>query len=174
MLTTHDSIGIVWSMKKRPQTALDDGSTPESVAAVLTVRLGNTLNLEVDEFFRPWGLTALQFNILRILYVRDPERKGVSRGALQALLIHRVPDVTRLLDRLVAAGLIARHRPKDDQRTSLATLTNEGWDLVEKTHRSLLEMNRAQFGHLNKTELKQFIGLLRKALDRTSKKTATE
>jgi DNA-binding MarR family transcriptional regulator len=162
------------NMKKRPQTALDKGSTPESDATVLAVRLGNILNLEVDEFFRPWGITALQFNILRILYVRDPERKGISRGALQALLIHRVPDVTRLLDRLVAAGLIARHRPEDDQRTSLATLTDNGWDLVEKTHRSLLEMNRAQFGHFNKTELKQFIGLLRKALDRTSKKTAAE
>jgi DNA-binding MarR family transcriptional regulator len=155
-------------MKKRRQTALDDGSTPQSDAAVLSVRLGNTLNIEVDDFFQRWGITALQFNVLRILYLRDPERKGISRGAMEALLIHRVPDVTRLLDRLEAAGLIARHRPKDNQRTVLATLTDKGWDLVEQTHAPLLQLNRAQFPHLSKAELSQFIALLRKALNRPS------
>ena len=153
-------------MKKRPQTALDDGSTAQSDAAVLTVRLGEKLNAEVDEFFRAFGITVLQFNVLRILYVRDPERKGISRGALEALLIRRVPDVTRLLDRLEAAGLIARHRPKDDQRTVLATLTDKGWDLVEQSHAPLLQVNREQFPHFSKAELGQFIALLRKALNR--------
>jgi DNA-binding MarR family transcriptional regulator len=162
------------AMKKRPQTALDDGATPESDAAVLAVRLGNILNIEVDDFFRPWGITALQFNVLRILYVRDPERKGISRGALQALLMHRVPDVTRLLDRLETAGLITRHRPKDNQRTVLTTLTDKGWDLVEKSHRPLLKTNRSQFAHFSKAEIKQFIDLLRKALNRPSQTTAAE
>ena len=162
------------AMKKRPQTALDDGSTPESDAAVLAVRLGDTVIMEVDDIFRPWGITALQFNVLRILYVRDPERKGISRGALAALLIHRVPDVTRLLDRLEAAGLVARHRPKDNQRTVLATLTDKGWDLVEKSHRPLLKTNRGQFAHFSKTEIKHFVDLLRKALNRPSQTTAVE
>jgi len=161
-------------MKKRPQTALDDGSTPQSDAAVLTVRLGDTLNTEIDEFFRAWGITARQFNVLRILYVRDPERKGISRGAIEARLMRRMPDVTRLLDRLEAAGLIARHRPKDDQRTVLATLTDKGCDLVEQTHVPLLKVNREQFPHFSKAELSQFIALLHKALDRTSQNIAAE
>jgi DNA-binding MarR family transcriptional regulator len=161
-------------MMKRPQTARDDGSTPQSDAAVLTVRLGNILNIEVDDFFRPAGITALQFNVLRILYVRDPERNGISRGALEALLIRRVPDVTRLLDRLETAGLIARHRPKDDQRTVLATLTDKGWDLIEQTHAPLLQLNREQFPHFSKAELNEFIALLRKALNRPSQSAAAE
>jgi DNA-binding MarR family transcriptional regulator len=159
-------------MKPRPQTALDDGFTPESDAAVLTVRLSNTLNIDVDDFFRAWGITALQFSVLRILYVRDPERKGLSRGTIEARLLHRVPDVTRLLDRLAAAGLIARHRPKDNQRTVLATLTDKGWDLVERSHQPLLAMNRMQFAHFSKAELKTYIALLQKALKRPSQSTA--
>ncbi len=159
-------------MKQRPRKALDDGSTPESDAAVLTVRLGEKLNAEVDEFFRPYGLTALQFNVLRILYVRDADRTGISRGSLEALLIRRVPDVTRLLDRLEAAGLIERYRPKDDQRTVLARLTDKGFDLVEQTHAPLLAINRSQFPHFSNAELDAFIALLRKALNRPSEPAA--
>ena len=155
-------------MKRRPQTALDDGSTPESDAAVLTARLGATLTMEIDAFFRKWGVTVHQFNVLRILYVRDPERKGLSRGYIEARLLQRMPDVTRLLDRLETAGLIARHRPKDNKRTVLATLTDRGWDLVEKTHLPLLTLNRAQFAKFGKAEIKTFIDLLQKALYRSS------
>jgi DNA-binding MarR family transcriptional regulator len=161
-------------MKKRRQTALDDGSTPQSDAAVLAVRLGDKSNTEVDAFFAAWGITALQFSVLRILYVRDPERKGISRGAIEARLLKRMPDVTRLLDRLQSAGLIARHRPKEDQRTVLTTLTDKGWDLVEKSHQPLLQLNRAQFAHLSKAELGQLIALLRKALDRPAETVAAE
>jgi DNA-binding MarR family transcriptional regulator len=153
-------------MKRRQRTALDDGSTSESDAAVLTVRLGGMLNLEVDEFFRPWGITVLQFNVLRILYVRDEERRGISRGALESLLIRRVPDVTRLLDRLEAAGLIERYRPKESQRTVLARLTDKGFDLVEQSHTPLLALNRAQFAHMSRAEVQQLVALLHKALQR--------
>ncbi len=160
-------------MKKRSQTALDGGSTPESDAAVLTARLGAVLSMEVDEFFRGWGITLHQFNVLRILYVRDPERKGLSRGAIEARLLQRMPDVTRLLDRLAAAGLIERHRPKDNQRTVLATLTDKGWDLVEQSHQPLLKLNRAQFAQFSRSELKTYIALLQKAHKRPSE-TATD
>lgn len=78
----------------------------------------------------------------------------------------RMPDVTRLLDRVAAAGLITRHRPADDQRTVLATLTDKGWNLVEKSHETLLELNRSQFAHMSRTQVLELITLLRKALDR--------
>jgi DNA-binding MarR family transcriptional regulator len=155
-------------VKRRPQTALDDGSTPESDAVVLTARLGDRLSMEAELMFRGYGITLLQFNVLRILYVRDPDRKGISRGALESRLVRRVPDVTRLLDRLEAAGLIERNRPDGDQRTVLATLTDKGWKLVEETHAPLLALNRAQLGHLTRDELRRFITLLRKASERPS------
>jgi DNA-binding MarR family transcriptional regulator len=153
-------------MKQRLRTALDDGSTPESDAAVLSVRLGQRLNQEVDDFFAAHGITVRQFNVLRILYVRDADRSGISRGAIEQRLIQRGPDVTRLLDRLAAAGLIERYRPKDNQRTVLARLTDKGFDLVEQTHAPLLALNRRQFAHMSKAEVQQLIVLLRKAFER--------
>ena len=133
----------------------------------MSVRLGD-LFLVRSTPSSATGITLHQFNVLRILYVRDPERKGISRGAIEKLLVHRVPDVTRLLDRLESTELITRHRPADDQRTVLATLTDKGWDLVEKTHQPLLKLNRGQFPHFSKAELGHFIALLKKALSRPS------
>ena len=153
---------------KRRQTALDDGSTPQSDVAVLIMGLAAMLGDEVDAFLREWGLTYRLFNVLRILYVRDPERKGLSRGFIEQRLMHRMPDVTRLIDRLEAAGLVSRHRPEEDQRTVLTTLTDKGWDLVEQSHAPLLKLNRSQFPNFSKAELTQFIALLRKAMRRPS------
>jgi DNA-binding MarR family transcriptional regulator len=158
--------GMKTEAKRLRQTALDDGSTPQSDAVVLSVRLGALLATELDEFFHEWRITHRLFNVLRILYVRDPERKGLSRGFIEQRLIHRMPDVTRLIDRLEAAGLVARHRPKDDQRTVLTTLTDKGWDLVEQSHAPLLKLNRSQLPHFSKAELTQFIALVQKALHR--------
>lgn len=161
-------------MQPRLRKALNDGSDPESEAAVLTVRLGERLTAEVDDFFRPSGLTALQFNVLRILYVRDAERRGISRGTIGSLLMRRVPDVTRLLDRLEAAGLIERYRPKGNQRTVLARLTDKGFDLVEDTHAPLLALNRRQFAHVSREDVQRIIALMKKALARPAAAEAAE
>jgi DNA-binding MarR family transcriptional regulator len=159
-------------MKRDWRKALDDGSNPESDACVMAARLGITINMEVEEFFQDWGVTVLQFNVLRILYVRDAERQGISRGNIEARLIHRVPDVTRLLDRLEAAELIERYRPAGNQRTVLARLTDKGIELVEKSHRPLLALNRQQLSHFTRAELDQFITLLKKALERPALRPA--
>ena len=41
-------------------------------------------------------------------------------------MIHRAPDVTRMLDRLVRQHLVARVRNPDDRRESIATITKAG------------------------------------------------
>jgi len=53
-----------------------------------------------------WGLTAQQYNVIRILYFAEPE--GVRLADIWERLPQRVPDVTRLVDRLEAAGLARR------------------------------------------------------------------
>ncbi len=56
----------------------------------------------------------------------------------------------------------------------LATLTDKGWELVEKSHRPLLARNRAQFAHMSRSEVAQLIALVRKALDRPALPAAAE
>jgi DNA-binding MarR family transcriptional regulator len=58
------------------------------------------------EAFKPFNLTITQYNVLRIL--RGAGIDGLCRNEVGERLVTKVPDVTRLLDRMEAAGLIVR------------------------------------------------------------------
>ena len=47
-------------------------------------------------------------------------------------MIHTAPDVTRLIDRLVKAGLAMRGKSDDDGRLSLTFITDKGLKLLTK------------------------------------------
>src|SRR5882724_5029218 len=51
-------------------------------------------------------LTASQYNVLRIL--RGSHPKSLTAGEVGERTIARDPDITRLVDRLVARGLVKR------------------------------------------------------------------
>ncbi len=58
------------------------------------------------EALKPFNLTITQYNVLRIL--RGAGDEGLCRNEVGERLVTQVPDVTRLLDRMEAAGLIVR------------------------------------------------------------------
>src|SRR5436853_5161547 len=59
-----------------------------------------------DELFGRHGLTAQQYNVLRLLRGEHPET--LPTLALAARLVSRAPDITRMLDKLEQRGLITR------------------------------------------------------------------
>src|SRR5580700_5180214 len=65
-----------------------------------------------DELFTRHGLTAQQYNALRLLHARHPEL--LPTLAIASRLISRAPDITRLLDRLEDRDLIVRDRPSEN------------------------------------------------------------
>ncbi len=71
-----------------------------------------------------FGVTPAQYNVLRILRGRHPERATCSY--IGERLLDRTPDVTRLLDRLGAAGLVQRCRADYDGRVVEVWITEEG------------------------------------------------
>jgi DNA-binding MarR family transcriptional regulator len=85
------------------------------------------------------GITGDQYNVLRILRGVHPD--GHPRGEIARRMIHPSPDVTRMLDRLVRQGVVARSRNPDDRRESIATITRAGLSLLERVDP---ELHRAQ------------------------------
>src|SRR6478752_3097682 len=76
------------------------------------------------------GITADQYNVLRILRGVHPD--GHPRNEVARRMIHRAPDVTRMLDRLVRQGLVRRRRNSADRRESVATITGAGLALLAR------------------------------------------
>lgn len=70
------------------------------------------------------GLTATQYNVLRIL--RGAGAAGLSCGDVAGRMITRDPDLTRLLDRLEGRGLVTRARDGEDRRVVVTRITGEG------------------------------------------------
>jgi DNA-binding MarR family transcriptional regulator len=103
------------------------------------------------------GLTTDQFNVLRIL--RGVHPGGHPRGEVARRMIHRAPDVTRMLDRLERQGLIARCRDSDDRRMSVATITREGLALLDRLDPELQVLQAEITAPLGEAELRQLARL---------------
>src|SRR5438552_13421637 len=103
------------------------------------------------------GITADQYNVLRILRGASPG--GHPRNEVARRMIHRSPDVTRMLDRLVRRGLVARLRNADDRRESVATITKAGLALLHRIDPEVLAVQKAITAGLTEPKLRQLARL---------------
>ena len=109
------------------------------------------------ELLKPWGITGTQYNALRIL--RGAGEDGLCRNEIRDRLIARVPDATRLLDRLEEMKLVTRVRG-EDRRFVQTRITRAGLDLLEELHDEVTALNKSHLGHLGPQKLKLLIELL--------------
>jgi DNA-binding MarR family transcriptional regulator len=78
---------------------------------------------------KPSGLTPPQFNVLRILRGAHPE--ALSSSKICERMVTYDPDLTRLLDRLEAAGYVQKSRDTQDRRVMKVNITKTGLSVVE-------------------------------------------
>jgi DNA-binding MarR family transcriptional regulator len=116
----------------------------QRTAAVLEHALETTL--------KPSGITATQYNVLRIL--RGAGDAGLCRSEIGERMVRRVPDVTRLLDRLEETGLIARARGGDDRRYVTTRITPTGLAALESLDEVIAAFLQAHLGHVEPAQLR--------------------
>lgn len=90
----------------------------------------------------PFGVTPGQYAVLKVLWEQD----GQSGAAIGERLQLDSASMTGLLDRLAAAGLIARQPHPADRRINLVMLTEQGRALHAPLDREMDAMNAAFFG----------------------------
>jgi DNA-binding MarR family transcriptional regulator len=110
----------------------------ESEALVGILRTAAVLDHAVNEALKPLGITGTQHNVLRIL--RGAGAGGLCGREVGERLIARVPDVSRLLDRMVETGLVARERDAGDRRHVTARITPAGLDLLARVDPVIAEV----------------------------------
>ena len=84
----------------------------------------------MNEVLRPCGITALQYNVLRILRGAGPN--GWCGREISERLVSKVPDVSRLLDRMESLQLLRRERDATDRRHVTARITPKGVRVLER------------------------------------------
>lgn len=98
----------------------------------LTVNLmytNNWMSSKMQEVFRKHAVTNQQYNILRILRGARPGPCNIQE--LKARMLDKQPDASRLVDRLLAKGLVDRKVNDIDRRKMDITISNKGLKLLE-------------------------------------------
>jgi DNA-binding MarR family transcriptional regulator len=110
-------------------------------------------------FFKEYGITNQQFNILRILRGQLPNK--ISGAEIKNRMLDKNSDVSRLLDRLILKKLVIKSQCPNDKRAADVLITETGLDLLKKIDGKMDETDLAVF-HLTKTEATQLSDLLDK------------
>ncbi len=132
----------------------------EEEALLSIIRTAAVLEHDGAESLKPFGLTPTQYNVLRILR-GSPD--GLCRNEVGERLVARVPDVTRLLDRMERCGLIERRRGSDDRRFVSTRITEKGLKLVDKLDKEMPAIHARLLGHLGEKKARELINLLSEA-----------
>jgi DNA-binding MarR family transcriptional regulator len=98
-------------------------------AAVALLRTASVVTRAFARLVEPSGLSWPQYNALRI--VRGAGSGGIATLAIRQRMIDEGTTITRLLDKLEAAGLIRRERSQPDRRQVLCFATAEGRRLLD-------------------------------------------
>jgi DNA-binding MarR family transcriptional regulator len=106
-------------------------------AIINLIFTSNWLTSKQQDFLKPFGITAQQFNILRIL--RGQQSNSISATAIKARMLDKNSDVSRLLDRLAAKDLIEKKTSPTDRRATDVLITQKGLDILDGIDKKQLE-----------------------------------
>jgi DNA-binding MarR family transcriptional regulator len=81
-----------------------------------------------NEFFKPFGISPQQYNILKIL---NGAGKPLKVQTIKDRMIERSPNATRLMDKLCDKHLIERKACAEDRRVVFIEITDKGKQLLK-------------------------------------------
>jgi len=124
------------------------------------------LKKRADVFFRTFGLTDVQFNVMMLLHYQGGPQGGPQGGLSQAqlsdmMLVNRA-NVTTLIDRMEKASLVMRTSASGDRRTNIIKLTGKGKKLFAKTEPLYAKQVQQAMAGVAGAEQKKLIAVLGK------------
>jgi DNA-binding MarR family transcriptional regulator len=132
--------------QNRPFTSL------EQEVHLSILRTASELSYAVDQFFRPFGITSSQYNVLRILRGARPD--GLCRNEISERMVTATPDMSRLLDRMEKAGWVTRKRAEEDRRQVSTHITKSGMELLARLEKPTGDFVTPLFAGATIVELK--------------------
>ena len=109
-------------------------------------------------FFKSYGITIKQYNILRILKGAD---EPLSTSQIRLRMLDKMSDTTRLIDRMVTKGWVKKSVSKTDRRLVDIMITDEGLDLLDEI-KGIESQAEEIFGNLSIEEVQKLSDLLDK------------
>ncbi|MEO7102200.1 MAG: MarR family transcriptional regulator [Gemmatimonadaceae bacterium] len=136
------SIDLKDEIKQRKPFASKDAEALLSILRTATI-----LEHDQNEALKPYGVTATQYNVLRIL--QGAGESGLCGRDIAERLISKVPDVSRLLDRMDDIELVTRERDPEDRRHVTARISAKGRQVLVDATPALEIVGRKRFKNVD-------------------------
>jgi len=112
-------------MVKTPQAIqMSSFASPQEQLALTVLHTASPMLNHHRALLKPYGITPEQFNILRIL--RGQQGHPLALRDISGRMIDRNSNTSRLVDKLIAKGLVRREPCPSDRRRVDIALTDEG------------------------------------------------
>jgi DNA-binding MarR family transcriptional regulator len=136
---------------------------PGQVAVITIFRTADVLHHAVER-----SLSAFGFRILR-----GAGEAGLPTLEISGRMLSRSPNITRLLDKLIAKKLARRSRHKEDRRVVIVSVTPQGLELL--THLDgVVDNVFNNFPPTTKTEMETLVEVLDRIREHMAVKTTAE
>ncbi len=89
----------------------------------------NWLSEQQNKIFKPYGLTIPQYNVLRILRGQHP--KPATINLIIERMLDRMSNASRLVDKLLAKGMVHRKQNQVDRRSVDVSISEDGLKLLK-------------------------------------------
>ncbi len=119
------------------------------------VKTVDLLKTGFDSVLKGSDLTLTQFNILRIC--RGAKDEGRTCSEISERMLTKVPDVTRLLDRMVKKGLVKRERCTSDRRIVWIFITESGLNEINRVIPMIEQYTDSITGQFSESDITQSI-----------------
>lgn len=145
------------SLQREIRQSVPFGS-PQEEALLAMFRTSDVLHRRIGRVIEPYGVTAQQYNVLRIL--RGAEPNGLATLEITDRMIEQAPGITRMIDRLEAKLLVNRERGRQDRRQVVCRITSEGLELLARMDTPVRAADSNILGELSGAEIEDLIRIL--------------
>jgi DNA-binding MarR family transcriptional regulator len=152
-------------MRARPRQSTADAikqtrpfGSPAQEATVALLLTADRVRKHLSRVIEREDLTLQQYNVLRIL--RGAADQPLSALQIADRLIEDTPGVSRLIDRLVAKGLVRRDRGRTDRRLLECSITDGGLQVLARLDAPVDRADVELLEHLGTSRIKTLIDLL--------------
>lgn len=130
-------------------------------ACLNIMRTAAVIEQATEATLKPHGISATQYNALRILRGAGPA--GLSCQEVGARMLRLEPDLTRLFDRMQARRLITRARSTNDRRVVVVRIAPSGTRLLSELDEVVAGLGKRLLGRLGARKLRRLIDLTEEA-----------
>jgi DNA-binding MarR family transcriptional regulator len=132
--------------------------SPYQKAVINLIFTAGWIQNRQQTFFKGFGITNQQFNILRILKGQYPN--AISATEIKSRMLDKNSDVSRLLDRLATKKLILKQTCPKDKRAADVSITQAGLDILAELDKKQKQIDTVL--HLSEKEAEELSNLLDK------------